>query len=170
MLQIRLFSYPDTQRHRLGANFDQLPVNAPKCPVHHYQRDGSMNIKQESAPNYYPNSFDGPMPDTKFTPPSLDIQGLSARHEYATGDIDFVQAGELYGRAMSDYDRGNLIKNIVGHIKNAQQRIQYRQTALFYKSHPEYGTRVAEGLGLDVNKVKELASMNQQDRVKATAQ
>lgn len=169
MLQVRLFSYPDTQRHRLGTNFDQLPVNAPKCPMHNYQRDGHMSIGNQSAPNYYPNSFNGPTPDAKFTPPSIDVQGMAARHEYPLGDIDFVQAGALYSRAMSDYDRTNLISNIVGHIKNAQKRIQYRQTAIFYKAHPEYGTRVAEGLGLDIPKVKELADMSQEDRVKATA-
>ena len=169
MLQVRLFSYPDTQRHRLGTNFDQLPVNAPKCPMHNYQRDGHMNIgSQESAPNYYPNSFNGPAPDAKFTPPAIDVQGMAARHEYPLGDIDFVQTGALYSRAMSDYDRSNLISTIVGHIKNAQQRIQYRQCAIFYKAHPEYGTRVAEGLKLDIAKIKNLAAMSQEERVKAT--
>lgn len=169
MLQIRLFSYPDTQRHRLGTNFEQLPVNAPKCPMHNYQRDGQMNIGSESAPNYYPNSFNGATPDAKFTPPSINVEGMAARHEYALGDIDYVQAGELYSRVMSDYDRNNLISNIVGHIRNAQQRIQYRQTAIFYKACADYGTRVAEGLGLDISRVKELANMSQEERVKATA-
>ncbi len=169
MLQIRLFSYPDTHRHRLGTNFEQLPVNAPKCPMHNYQRDGFMNLNNDAAPNYFPNSMDNAGTDKKFTPPSIDVQGMAARHEYPLGDIDFVQAGEMYSRAMNDYERTNLIKNIVGHIKNAQQRIQYRQTAIFYKAHPEYGIRVAEGLGLDVQKVKDLAAMSQEERVKATA-
>jgi len=170
MLQIRLFSYPDTHRHRLGTNFDQLPVNAPKCPMHNYQRDGHMNIRTDApTPNYFPNSMDGASTDARFTPPTIDVQGLAARHEYKLGDVDFVQAGALYSRALSDYDRTNLVKNIVGHLKNAQQRIQYRQSALFYKAHPEYGTRVAEGLKLDVEKVKNLAAMTQEERVKATA-
>ena len=170
MLQVRLFSYPDTHRHRLGANFHQIPVNAPKSAANHYQRDGQMNIELSSGPNYYPNSFDGAAPDAKFAPPAIDVQGLAARHEYIVGDIDFVQAGDLYSRVLSDYDKTNLIGNIVGHLKNAQQRIQYRQSALFYKAAAEYGTRVAEGLGLDVDKVKKLAAMSQEDRVKATAQ
>jgi catalase len=123
-----------------------------------------------SDPNYYPNSFDGPTPDPAFAPPAIDVQGLADRHEYIGGDIDFVQAGDLYSRVLSDYDKTNLIKNITGHIKNAQQRIQYRQTALFYKAHPEYGTRVANGLGLDIARVKQLAAMTQEDRIKATDQ
>src|SRR5256885_11193914 len=42
MLQARLFSYGDTQRYRLGVNFNHIPVNAPKCPFHSYHRDGKM--------------------------------------------------------------------------------------------------------------------------------
>lgn len=170
MLQVRLFSYPDTHRHRLGANFHQIPVNAAKQDVNNYQRDGQMNVAKNSGPNYYPNSFNGPAPDSKFTPPAIDVQGMAARHEYIVGDIDFVQAGDLYSRVLSDYDKTNLINNLVGHMKGAQERIQYRQTALFYKAAVEYGTRVAEGLGLDLEKVKALAAMSQEERVKATAQ
>lgn len=168
MLQWRLFSYPDTQRHRLGANYQQIPVNAPKSPVHHYQRDGYMNMHNEADPNYYPNSYNGPVPDKKYAVPPIDVSGMAARHEYELGDIDYVQAGALYSRVMSDYDRTNLVKNIVGHIKAAEERIQYRQCAIFYKAHPEYGTRVAEGIGLDVGKVKSLAALSQEERIKAT--
>ena len=44
MLQARLFSYGDAQRYRLGVNFNQIPVNAPKCPFHSYHRDGAMRM------------------------------------------------------------------------------------------------------------------------------
>ena len=168
MLQWRLFSYPDTQRHRLGTNFQQIPVNAPKSPVHHYQRDGYMNMHHEADPNYYPNSFNGPTPDAKYAVPPIDVSGMAARHEYRLSDVDYVQAGALYSRAMSDYDRTNLVHNLVVHMKAAAQRIQYRQCAVFYKAHPEYGTRVAEGLGLDTERVKSLAAMSQEERVEAT--
>ena len=136
--------------------------------MHNYQRDGHMNLGQESSPYYYPNSYDGPAPDKKFTPPSIDVQGMAARHEYPLGEIDFEQARDLYGRVMSDYDRSNLIKNITGHLGNAQKRIQLRQTALFYKTHPDYGTRIAQGLGLDIEEVKKRAAMTQGERVIAT--
>ena len=64
MLQGRLFSYPDSQRHRLGANFMQIPVNCPyRVSVRNFQRDGPMTVtdNQGGAPNYYPNSFSGPI-------------------------------------------------------------------------------------------------------------
>lgn len=53
MLQSRLFSYPDTHRHRLGVNYQQLPVNAPKVDVVNFQRDGFGTHKsQGNRPNY----------------------------------------------------------------------------------------------------------------------
>ena len=61
MLQGRLFAYGDTHRHRLGANYRQIPVNQPRVNVTNYQRDGPMRIEnQAGAPNYFPNSFQGP--------------------------------------------------------------------------------------------------------------
>ncbi len=168
MLQGRLFSYPDTHRHRLGANFHMIPVNAPKSEVHSYQRDGFMNMDTAGAPNYYPNTFGGAAPDSSYQMPPVDVQGMVARHEYVLSDIDFIQAGELYNRVMSDNDKANLVKNIVSHLKNAQKRLQLRQTALFYKAHVDYGIQIAKGLGLDVNEVIRLAGMPQEERVRAT--
>ena len=71
MLQARLFSYPDTHRHRLGVNWEQIRINCPlKNLVHNYQRDGFMfrseQDEEAGAPNYYPNSFSGPVSDKKY--------------------------------------------------------------------------------------------------------
>ena len=55
MLQGRLFSYPDTQFHRLGANFQQIPVNRPRVDVANYNQDGDGNQKQRKGDvNYQP--------------------------------------------------------------------------------------------------------------------
>jgi catalase len=170
MLQGRLFSYPDTHRHRLGPNYHLLPINAPKCPMHSYQRDGAMRPDDNSGggPNYWPNSFGGPAPDPSMVVPSIDVAGMAARHAYELGDVDFVQAGNLYRDVMTEEDREHLISNIVGHLGGAQKRIQLRQCALFYKADPDYGTRVAGGVGLDIDEVKGLAAMSQEERVAAT--
>ena len=97
------------------------------------------------------------------------MAGTAARHAYTLGDVDFVQAGALYRKVMTDTDREHLVANIVGHLKGAQKRIQLRQTALFTKADAEYGWRVAKGLGLDGDEVKRLAALSQEDLVKATA-
>jgi catalase len=171
MLQGRLFSYHDTHRHRLGGNYHLLPINAPRhCPMNHYSRDGFMHLDGNggNGPNYWPNSFGGPDPLAGAEEPPFPVEGQAARHEIPLTDDDFVQPGDLYRKVMTDQDRAHLISNIVGHLKNAQKRIQLRQTALFYKADPDYGTRVAQGLGLEVERVRELAAMAQEERVAAT--
>jgi len=159
MLQGRLFGYADAHRYRLGANYQQLPVNAPKGMVRNYQRDGFMRRDSgfEGAPNYYPNTFGGPEPDPSAEWPSVQVSGIIGRHAYSHPNSDFVQPEALYEKVMTDVDRDHLIGNIVGHLGGAKKEIQLRQTALFYKVHEEYGTRVAEGLGLDTAEVKRLA-------------
>lgn len=170
LLQGRLFAYSDAQRWRLGANHDQIPVNAPRCPYHTYQRDGSMNVNGNGgpSPNYWPNSFGGAAPNSDFAPPEIEIEAIINRHARPAEDIDFVQAGELFSRVLSETDRSHLISNIAGHLGNAQENIQYRQTALFYKAAPDYGLRLAAALKLCPDRVKSLAAMTQEERLKAT--
>ena len=76
MLQARLFSYADTHRHRLGVNYQQIPVNCPfATKINNYQRDGVMNIvgNQGGAPNYFPNSFDAMEVDQTYKEPPMPI-------------------------------------------------------------------------------------------------
>ena len=172
LLQGRLFSYHDTHRHRLGPNYHLLPVNAPKASKPRtYQRDGSMRFdtSEDQGPNYYPNTFGGPVPDPQTAAPPVDVSGTAARHSYDDPEKDYVQPGELYRRVMTDQDRDHLVGNIVAHLRSAQQRLQLRQAALFYKADEDYGRRVAEGLGLNVGEAERLAAMSQGERVKATS-
>ncbi len=172
MLQARIVSYHDAHLYRLGPNYQLLPVNAPKaCKAANYQRDGYMRLDDNGrgGPNYWPNSMGGPAPDASVAEPPIDLEGQAARHPQVLTDDDFFQAGELYRRVMTDTDRDHLVGNIVAHLGNAQKRIQLRQTALFFKADPDYGRRVAKGLGLDVKQVERLASMSQEERGKATS-
>jgi len=171
LLQGRLFSYHDTHRHRLGPNYHLIPVNRAKgVPVDNYQRDGAMRTDGNAGggPNYYPNTFQGPQPMPEAAQPPFEVSGMAARHPYTHPNDDFVQAGDLYRKVMTDEDRDHLIGNIVAHLGNARKRLQLRQAALFTKADPEYGRRVAEGLGLDVQEVERLAGLSQEERVKAT--
>jgi len=171
LLQGRLFSYHDTHRHRLGANYHLIPVNQAKgTKVSNYQRDGAMRSDDGggSGPNYYPNTFNGPTPTPEVAEPPFEVTGKAARQPYSHPNDDFEQPGALYSKVMTDEDREHLIGNIVAHLGNAKKNLQMRQTALFYKANTDYGTRVAKGLGLDVNEVKRLSEMSQEERVKAT--
>jgi len=171
MLQARVFSYHDTHLHRLGPNYHLIPINAPKnAPETSYQRDGAMRVDDNAAdvPNYWPNSLDGPAPDPAAAEPDFELSGKAGRHPFTHPNDDFVQAGTLYSKVMSDQDRTNLIGNIADHLGKAQKRIQLRQNALFFKADPDYGRRVAEAIKLDIKEVEKLAGMSQDQRVKAT--
>jgi catalase len=173
MLQARVFSYHDTHLHRLGPNYHLIPVNAPKCALeNNYQRDGFMRVDANGGggPNYWPNSVDGPRPDPATGEPPFELSGQAGRFPFNFPNDDFVQPGNLYRKVMQDEDRDHLIGNIVDHLGKAKKRIQFRQTALFYKADQDYGRRVAEGLGLEVDEVKRLADMSYEERAKATEQ
>ncbi|AGC50267.1 catalase HPII [Lawsonia intracellularis] len=64
LLQGRIFSYFDTQLHRLGGpNFNEIPINRPICPVTNQQRDGNHRMQIDSTvANYEPNTVSGNWP------------------------------------------------------------------------------------------------------------
>jgi len=126
-----------------------------------------VDANGSSGPNYWPNSFCGPVPDPAFLEPPFEVSELAARTPYRSPNDDFVQSG-MYRDVMTDQDRENLIRNIVSHLSFAQKRIQLRQTALFFKADPDYGSRVAKGLSLDIKEVEHLANMTADERVRAT--
>jgi catalase len=151
MLQGRLFAYGDAHRYRVGANHQALPINKPKCPVNHYQRDGQMRFdgNGDSSVYYEPNSFGGPAESAEDKTTAYAVSGMADSVAYDHND-HYTQAGDLY-RLMSDEERRRLVENIVTAMKPvALEEIKLRQIGHFYKADPEYGTRIADGLGLAV--------------------
>ncbi len=151
MLQARLISYPDAHRYRLGVNYESLPVNAPKCPVNTYNRDGFMRHDDNggAGPNYEPNSFNGPVDDHRYREMSYHATGDIGRWNHREGNDDYSQAGDLF-RMLNTDEKARLISNLVGHMKTVPEYIQKLQISHFTKADPAYGRGVAEGLGLKV--------------------
>ncbi|MDR2457546.1 MAG: catalase, partial [Clostridiales Family XIII bacterium] len=174
LLQGRLFAYEDAHRYRLGVNHDSIPVNSPKhASFFTNERDGKMNIDSNhgSAPNYYPNSTGNTKPlnkDADIPPIVLEDSKYSRKLNPVT-DTDYEQTTALYERVLSEDDRKALISNIAGHLGGAEERIQYRQVAVFSKASEDYGKRLADALSLDFNRVKELAKLSDEDRAAVTA-
>jgi catalase len=154
MLQARLISYPDAHRYRLGVNYDTLPVNRPHCPVHTYNLDGAMRFdgNSGSAVNYEPNSFNGPTQDSAYSEHARTISGSVARHNHRADTDYYSQPGNLF-RLMLPDARERLIGNIVASMKSVPRRIQELQIQHFYKADPAYGTGVAKGLGVQIEKI-----------------
>ena len=152
MLQGRIFSYADTHRHRIGVNYQQLPVNrARNAKVANYQRDGAMRYDANggASVNYEPNSLNGPAEAKAYAEPQkLALSGAVGRYDQKSyRNDDYQQAGDLY-RLQTPDEQERLVGNIVAHMKNVRREIQLRQIPLFQKADREFGDRLARGLGL----------------------
>jgi catalase len=151
MLLGRLFSYADAHRTRIGTNYQQLPVNAPKCPVHSYSKDGSMRYNNATDPVYAPNSKGGPAADTaKYGEPagwytSGDmVQAAYSRH---AEDDDFGQAGTLVREIMDDAARERLVANVVGHLSDGVSApVLARALDYWRQIDKDIGDRIAAGV------------------------
>lgn len=156
MLQGRLFAYADAHRYRVGANNQQLPINRPHCPVHNYQRDGSMTHgaqcpfsgqNQNSSVNFYPNDReDAPQPKPEIAEPPMPLAEKAWIKAYDTRDDDnYSQAGELF-RLMSEDQKQQLAHNIAAGLSQATESVQKRMVQHFTLCDPDYGMRVQAAL------------------------
>ncbi|MEG0500192.1 MAG: catalase [Rikenellaceae bacterium] len=156
MLQGRLFSYGDTQRYRLGVNHHQIPVNAARCPVHAYHRDGAMRVDGNygGAKGYEPNSFGEwqEQPETK--EPVLALENSVVDNwNFRELDSDYYsQPGALF-RLMTPAQQQVLFENTARQVGGAQVFIQKRHIRNCYKADPKYGEGVAKALGLCINEI-----------------
>ncbi|XP_050313119.1 catalase-like [Anthonomus grandis grandis] len=153
MLQGRIFNYGDTHRYRLGINSTQLPVNAP-FQIHNYNRDGhSTLVSQGGAPNYFPNSFNGPKKDkrAKALFPRVPLVGTTDRID--NGLIDnYSQARLLWTRVIKEDERNRTIENILNWLKQTNSVIAERAIEnLFEKVDAQLGARLREGLKTQSN-------------------
>ncbi|UYP08108.1 catalase KatA [Priestia megaterium] len=151
MLQGRLFAYSDAHRYRVGANHQALPINRPRSEVKNYQRDGQMRFDDNGGRSVYyePNSFSGPTESHENKQAAYPVSGVADSVAYDHND-HYTQAGDLY-RLLSEDERTRLVANIVEAMKPVEkEEIKLRQIQHFYKADPEYGKRIADGLGLSV--------------------
>ncbi|TWI50834.1 catalase [Pseudomonas duriflava] len=156
MLQGRVFAYADAHRYRVGTNYQQLPVNAPKCSYQNYQRDGAMRFDGNggAAPNYEPNSYtDTPKQAPRYREPGLALSGMADRYDHRIDEDYYSQAGALF-RLMSAQQKDLLISNIVGAMQGVTRDVQRRQIAHFLKADRVYGEGVAQGLGIVLSEVE----------------
>ncbi|MGB2517982.1 catalase KatB [Shewanella algae] len=156
MLQARLFAYADAQRYRIGANYNQLPVNCPHATqANHHQRAGAMAGAQcpyhgsqtggDALVNYGPNSQPSGLQDaTEFKEPPLRLDGEADRYS-RYGQDDYTQAGNLY-RLLPEEEKARLISNICGTLSQATQDVQQRMIGHFSQADADYGRRVQEML------------------------
>jgi len=148
MLQFRIVSYADAHRYRLGVNYESLPVNKPRCPVHTYHRDGAMRFDDNGggSVNYEPNSFGGPVEDPSVKEPPLPIHGAADRYDHRKGNDDFTQAGDLFRLLDPDHQK-RLAAALAGAMRGVPEDIVKRQLGHFDRADAAYGNLVREFLG-----------------------
>ncbi|WP_269799228.1 catalase [Bacillus xiapuensis] len=151
LLQGRLFSYSDTQRHRLGPNYVQLDINSPKKEVHNYQRDGYMPIKQQkSRINYEPNSMENTPAEANHNPePPQPLEGM-ARRQPIEKNSHFGQAGRIY-RSYDQTTKQAVQKNILNDFQSITDRtIVARAIANLYRADAGLGRALAKKANVDI--------------------
>ncbi|KZT19348.1 catalase [Neolentinus lepideus HHB14362 ss-1] len=150
VLQSRFFSYPDTHRHRLGPNYQQLPVNAPIVPVANFQRDGYMAFNNQGArPNY----------QSSISPLKYKAKPYStAQHETWVGnsiaflseitELDFEQPRALWQKVLDDTQKAHLVHNVAVHLVNAKSaEVKARQLSVFAAVDQDLSDRIAKAIG-----------------------
>jgi catalase len=155
MLQGRLFSYGDAQRYRLGVNHHLIPVNAARCPVHAYHRDGQMRVDGNygSTLGYEPNSYGEWQEQPEFAEPPLKIQGDASRWDFRADDDDYYTQPGLLFRLMSREQQEALFGNTARAMGDAPREIKIRHVSNCLEADPAYGKGVAAALGIPLNEV-----------------
>ncbi len=148
MLMARVFSYPDAQRYRVGANYAEVPVNAPISPVNSYAQDGATRhgFKPASEPVYAPNSRGGAVADAaaagvgSFENDGELMRSAAALH---AEDDDFGQAGTLYRDVFDAEAKARFLDTISGAVGGVVDA-GIRERAI------QYWTNVDAELGLSL--------------------
>jgi catalase len=158
LLQGRLFSYTDTQRHRIGGNFQQLPINAPKVAVNTYNQDGAFSNRHKTSDvNYQPSvAADALTDNAQYKYSVSKFTNVTTVQQKITKPNDFKQAGDFY-RSLSETDKASLIKNLSGDLATVKNKdVARKMVGYFYLADADYGTRLAKALNFSREEVEAL--------------
>ena len=155
LLQGRLFSYLDTQLHRLGGpNFQQLPINRPRCPMANHQRDGFAQFRQTKGQvAYEPNSLDLAAPRAGssgfVSAPEHPGETLARGRRRSDTFSDHYTQPRLFYRSQTPLQRGHIVAAIVFELSKVKVPL-IRERVVGHLRHidPDLAKRVAAGLNL----------------------
>ena len=144
MLQGRLFSYGDAQRYRLGVNHFQIPVNAPRCPVHNFHRDGALRVdgNQGGLLHYEPNSFGKWQEQPEYADPPLAVGDVADHWDARADDDDYYSQPRRLFELMTAEQRQILFENTARNIAGVPDEIVARHIDHCTRCHPDYGAGV----------------------------
>ena len=162
LLQGRIFSYSDTQRHRLGgANFTEIPINRPVCPFHNNQRDGFHRMQIDTAPaNYNPNSIGDNWPretpeaaeDGGFTTTPERVEGIKERLR-SPSFAEYYSHPRLFWMSQTPVEQEHIINAFGFELsKVTRPYIRERVVDLLTRIDPDLAGGVARNLGIELTR------------------
>ncbi|SHN43794.1 catalase [Duganella sacchari] len=167
LLQGRIHSYLDTQISRLGgANFHEIPINAPLAPVHNNQRDGMhRQAVHRGRVAYEPNSLGGGCPfqagmagfTTAFSrmPQPLEDKVRGKPELFA----DHYSQARLFWISQTPAEQAHIVNAYRFELSRVQvPAIRVRLLSMLANVDPILAEGVAQGLGLEVPDPMPLAS------------
>jgi catalase len=157
MLQGRLFSYADTQMYRLGANFNDLPINRPRVPAVNNNQDGAMNSgDRKGEVNYEPSTLGEIPQDPRYKYVQTPLGGTTQQAAIHK-TLNFRQAGEYY-RTLSELDKEDLVTALSSDLSRVTNDTnKYTMLSYFFKADTDYGTRLVKATHADLSRVRSLA-------------
>jgi catalase len=164
VLQSRLFSYPDTHRHRLGVNYQQIPANCPLRAFNPFQRDGAMQVNgnYSANPNYQSSFRSITYKQGSNHDSHEQWVGSATNFAFRVFDTDYEQANGLWqvlGRTPGQQD--NFVHNVSVHLKGARSEVRERTYGMFGKVAKELGERIKMATEENVKKDEELKAKSQ---------
>jgi catalase len=154
LLQGRILSYVDTQITRLGGpNYNQIPVNASKCPFHNMQRDGHMTtIPQKGRVSYSPSSLeaDSPRQDPAngFSTFPDEVSGQKMRVRSETFADHFSQALQFFN-SQTEPEQNHIISAFIFELSKVDTKaVRERMLGQLANVDAAIAERVTTGLGM----------------------
>ncbi|GAB3532827.1 catalase [Pontibacter brevis] len=159
LLQGRVFSYMDTQRYRLGGNFQRIAVNAPLAEVNNFNQNGvASNRGTKSDVNYQPSTTQPTFVDDNQYNYSIRKIDAETMQRAISKQNNFKQAGDLY-RSLSKVEKEHLISNLAGDLGQVKNKeVVNKMVSYFYQADPDYGNRLIKALKLNRNDVVALVA------------
>ncbi|GAB2477491.1 catalase [Luteococcus sediminum] len=165
LLQGRNFSYLDTQLKRLGStNFTQIPVNAPKCPMHNFHRDGHMQTQQHAGrANYEPNSWTGDdrgpreSPEKGYQPFQTPVDGTMRQTRPESFADHYSQAHQFYA-SQTPVEQQHIVDAFVFELSKCEvPQIRTRMLGNLRNVDEKLAQQVADGLAMELPEASKAA-------------
>lgn len=156
VLQGRLIAYHMAQTHRMGPNFQELPINKPLCPFHNNQRRGTMRYRIDiDQVNYHRNSlcnntpYETPVEQGGYEHYPKKVEGhvIRARSESFN---DFFTQPRIFWNSLTLVEKQHTIEAFSYQLgKVRSESVRQQNVNLLVNIDKDLANIVADNIGVD---------------------